>query len=70
MTQHLPVLLVVVPLLAAPLCVLIRSRVISRVLAIAASWISLWMATELLGQVLSTGPISYHLGSWEPPYGI
>ena len=29
-----------------------------------------FIAVAMLWQVLSTGPISYHLGGWEPPWGI
>ena len=29
-----------------------------------------FIAGAMLWQVLQTGPISYHLGGWEPPWGI
>ncbi len=68
--DHLPVLQVVVPLLAAPLCILIRNRVAVRTLATVTAWTCLFIAAALLRQVLDHGVISYHLGSWPPPFGI
>ncbi len=71
MTEHFPVLQVVVPLLAAAACVLLRNRFAARVLAIAVAWTCLCIALHMLSTVLSTGePISYMLGGWEAPYGI
>jgi len=67
---HLPALQVILPLLTAPICVLARRGGIAYVLTVAASWLSLAIAIALLGQVLESGPISYHLGGWPPPWGI
>ena len=39
MTDHLPVLQVVIPLLAAPLCALVRRGRIAWGIALAASWV-------------------------------
>jgi multicomponent Na+:H+ antiporter subunit D len=69
-SPHLPVLQVVVPLLSAPLCVLFRSRWPAWGLALAASWVSFAIALSLLAQVLGSGPISYDIGDWAPPWGI
>jgi len=69
-TEHLPILIVLVPLLAAPVCLLVRNRAATRTIATLASWVSLGIALALLDQVLATGVIAYHLGGWEPPYGI
>jgi multicomponent Na+:H+ antiporter subunit D len=68
--HHLPVLQIVVPLLAAPLCVLIKAR--RRVLAwsIAVCWLTFLMASRLLHLVTEHGPVSYDLGGWPAPYGI
>jgi multicomponent Na+:H+ antiporter subunit D len=67
---HLPALQVVLPLLAAPLCVLLRRPVAAWALALAVSWAALAIAVALLVQVLDSGVISYHLGGWPPPWGI
>jgi multicomponent Na+:H+ antiporter subunit D len=67
---HLPVLQVVLPLLAAPLCLLLRSAEACWRLALAISWISLACAVILLDHVSRLGPLRYALGGWPAPYGI
>lgn len=67
---HLPILQVVIPLLAAPLCVLARHRQAAWALALAATWIALAIAVLLLRQVSGSGPISYEIGDWAAPWGI
>ena len=67
---HLPVLLVVVPLIAAVLAGFLRNGTVAFGLSLAVNWILPVMAILLLAQVLETGPISYHIGGWEPPWGI
>jgi len=68
--QHLPALQIVLPLLAAPACLLLRRPWLCWALATAVSWTALAIAITLLGQVLDGAVISYHLGGWEPPWGI
>ena len=71
MMAHLPVLLVIVPLLTAPLCVLVKVPSLSRLLATFATFTSTLIATLLLIETLGTGSsISYSLGGWQPPIGI
>jgi multicomponent Na+:H+ antiporter subunit D len=67
---HLPVLQVVIPLLGALLAGFLRRGTTAFALALVVSWIMPFVAGAMLWQVLSTGPISYHLGGWEPPWGI
>jgi len=67
---HLPALQVVLPLIAAPLCVLLRPRRLLWPFVLAVGWGTLALAGLLLRQVLSSGPISYALGGWSPPWGI
>lgn len=67
---HLPILQVVLPLLAAPLCVLLRRGALPWLLSLAVCWLSLAVALALLAQVLAGGSISYHVGGWPPPWGI
>ncbi len=67
---HLPVLQVAVPLLLAPLVVLLRPRGLAWAAALAASLLALAIAISLTGAVLSAGPQAYALGGWEAPYGI
>lgn len=68
--QHLPALVVVVPLVAAPLIVLARRGAAGWAIATAASLASFAMAVALLLQVRAAGVISYAIGSWPPPWGI
>ena len=70
LTAHLPVLLVVVPLLAAPLTVLLRRRSVAFALVLGASWLTLALAIALHSQVQAHGVVSYAIGNWAPPWGI
>jgi multicomponent Na+:H+ antiporter subunit D len=67
---HLPALQVVIPLLGALLAGLLRRGGVAFALALVVSWIMPFIAAAMLWQTLSSGPISYHLGGWEPPWGI
>ncbi len=68
--QHLPALQVVVPMLVAPLVILLRPRGLAWAACTAASALAFSIAIELTRVVLSNGPISYAMGSWPAPYGI
>jgi multicomponent Na+:H+ antiporter subunit D len=70
MTQHLPALLVVIPLMAAPVASLLRVRRAAWALATMTSWAVLAMAILLLRRVMAEGTISYFLGGWVAPIGI
>lgn len=67
---NLPILIVILPLIAAPLVVLIGRGAWAWPIAAVASWSTLIMASTLLLSVLNAGVISYHLGSFAPPIGI
>lgn len=68
--DHLPILVVILPLLSAPLCVLLDRAFAAWLVATAAAWLSFVVAILLLIEVSNGGPISYHLGGWAPPWGI
>lgn len=68
--QHLPILLVAIPLIAAPLCVLIHNRTLVYALTLVVCWITFAISVALLLKVETGGVIRYNLGGWEPPYGI
>lgn len=70
LAPHLPALQVVVPLLAAPLTVLLHRRSLAFAVALAAAWAAFAIAVMLWLQVASEGTISYAIGSWPPPWGI
>ena len=68
--DHLPALQIVIPLLSAPICLLVRRGAASWAVATAVSWVSFAITVALLVAVLDNGPISYALGGWAPPIGI
>ncbi|HRD96074.1 MAG TPA: monovalent cation/H+ antiporter subunit D family protein [Rubrivivax sp.] len=68
--QHLPALLVVVPLLAAPLTVLLRRRGLSYLVSLAASLFALQAAVQLWMRARGGPAVSYAIGNWQPPWGI
>ena len=67
---HLPALQVVIPLLAAPTCVLLRHGRAAWLLAAAVTWTAFAISLGLLVEVAENGTISYAIGGWEPPWGI
>jgi len=67
---HLPVLQVVVPLMAAPICVILRQRHLAWAWATAVTWASVAMSITLLAQVHAHGTMTYELGGWLVPWGI
>jgi multicomponent Na+:H+ antiporter subunit D len=70
-SEHFPVLLVLVPLMAAPICMFFRPvQGATWVIATAVSWFCLYVAVSLLLRVLDSGPIVYLLGNWAAPWGI
>ena len=70
MIAQWPILQVIVPLLAAPCCLLISRSKLVWGLAVAVSTATFVISLLLLQQVLQTGTISYNLGGWSAPFGI
>ncbi len=78
LSEHLAVLQVVVPLIAAPICALLPSVRSNSTLSNYIAWllatfvsISTFIIAVLLAlKVSEQGVISYHLGGWAPPWGI
>lgn len=68
--EHLPALQVVLPLMAAPLCVLLRRAGLAWALFLVISWIGLGISFLLAVQVAVGGPIVYAMGGWAAPVGI
>ncbi len=68
--EHLPALIIVAPLICAPLCVLLRGRDQAFWTALLATWFSFACACWLIARVGAEGTLSYHLGGWPPPIGI
>ena len=70
LASQYPVLLIVIPLIAAPLCVLLGNRHVTYVFSLVVCWVTFFIAALCMTEVIRTGPISYELGGWAPPYGI
>jgi len=70
LNAHLPALQVVVPLLIAPLVILLRPRGLAWAAATAASGMALAIAVQLTAGVLGGQEYRYALGGWPAPYGI
>jgi len=68
--DHMAALQVAIPLISAPICALLRGGRLPWLLALAVSWFALYASISLLTQVMDSGPISYHMGNWAPPFGI
>lgn len=70
MLVHLPILQVIVPLIAAPTCLILRKPKLVWLFTLLASSLAFVISILLLQQVMLTGTISYELGGWSPPWGI
>ena len=67
---HLPALQVLLPMLVAPLVMLLRPAASAWAAAAATSLVSLLISIELTSMVMAAGPIFYQMGAWPAPYGI
>ncbi len=70
MIEKIVVLEVVLPLLAAPVCVLVRHPRLCRLLSLGVVAVCFGIAVAALLEVRGGGVISYQLGGWPPPLGI
>ncbi|MEE8532622.1 MAG: proton-conducting transporter membrane subunit, partial [Alphaproteobacteria bacterium] len=69
-TPHLAALQVVIPLLSAPLCAVLRRGMVAWLVTTVVAWVAFAIALALLAQVTASGPISYEMGGWAAPWGI
>jgi multicomponent Na+:H+ antiporter subunit D len=70
MTDQLPALQVITPLLCAPLCVLLRSRAVAWLLFLLAGLGCSTCAVLLADRVARVGTLRYAMGGWPAPAGI
>jgi multicomponent Na+:H+ antiporter subunit D len=70
LTAHLPALQVVIPLVSAPLCLLLRKPRHAWACALTVSWLVLAIAVLLAQRVYAEGTFSYAIGAWATPWGI
>jgi multicomponent Na+:H+ antiporter subunit D len=68
--EHLPVLIVAVPLIAAPICAVILRGQIAYALAVLVALATFAMSLALARRVLTEGAVYYAMGGWPPPWGI
>jgi len=61
---------VIVPLIAAPACLILRRPKLVWLFTLLASSLAFIISILLLQQVMVAGAISYELGGWRPPWGI
>jgi len=67
---HLPILQVIIPLMAAPICLMLNRAKLVWLFALLASGLAFSISILLLQQVMTSGVISYELGGWQAPWGI
>lgn len=67
---HQPILQIVLPLMAAPICVILRNAFAGWLLAMLVTWGALAASLTMLVHVIDHGTISYAVGNWAPPWGI
>lgn len=70
MSTQLPALQVVLPLLMAPIALIIRNPRFVWMLTLIVTWTTLAISLSLLMQVLDSGTITYRIGGWAAPWGI
>lgn len=70
--DHLPVLVIAIPLISAVIIPLVgkTNRLYSWYITVAVTFSCFLISSSLLNTVINTGRISYWLGGWEPPWGI
>mgnify|MGYP003117245992 FL=1 len=70
LSSQFPILVALAPLMAAPFCALFRGNTLPWALTTIISAFSFYVSLSLLFSVVASGPISYELGGWAPPWGI
>jgi multicomponent Na+:H+ antiporter subunit D len=67
---HLPILQVIIPLMAAPICLMFKRTQLVWLFSLFASGLAFAVSILLLQQVMTSGVIIYELGGWQAPWGI
>lgn len=70
LVPHFPVLQVVLPLMTAPLIVLVKNKNAAWFLATLCAFIGFYISAELLQSVRASGEIIYEIGAWPRHVGI
>lgn len=70
MLDHLPILQVLLPMMAAPLALIINRPRLVWIFALITTGLTLGVSILLLEQVLNHGTLIYEMGGWAAPWGI
>lgn len=70
LSSQFPILVAIAPLMAAPVCALLRGKTAPWAFTTIVSAYSFYVSLQLIFTVAASGPISYELGGWAPPWGI
>src|SRR6056300_533032 len=70
LVDHLPVLQVILPLLSAPFCILMRGHMLAWAVAVVASAAAFAVSLQTFGIVADGTTLTYAVGNWQAPYGI
>jgi len=70
MSGQLPALQVILPLLMAPIALILRNARAVWMLTLVVTWMTFGISLSLLMQVLDSGTITYRIGGWAAPWGI
>jgi len=68
--EQLTILLIVIPLMVAPITALIPSEKVTWLLTLIVCLISLTISSYILYEVIDGSHVIYELGGWRPPWGI
>ena len=70
--SNFPVLIIICPLIAALLSLILTKvhKQLGQIAVFVAFTASLVMSVLLLVQIVKTGPVTYHMGNYETPFGI
>lgn len=70
LSPHLPILPIILPLIAAPLCIFLGRSTLPWLAATLISAASFIVSAMLLVASIDQGALSYAVGGWAPPWGI
>lgn len=69
-SSQFPILVIIVPLLAAPVCAVFRGTLYPWLITTIISALTFWLSIDLMLQVMENGTVTYDLGGWAAPWGI
>ncbi|MEN2494738.1 MAG: Na(+)/H(+) antiporter subunit D [Hyphomicrobiaceae bacterium hypho_1] len=70
LSEHLPALIVVTPMISASLVAMVRCGFFAWALSTFVAWVLFSSSVVLLIKIINDGAVSYSLGGWPPPFGI